>query len=437
MIEAAKFKPEARPLFRTVDMNAFSGESIADYEHIPGDGVKAVSSAVPPSFPPHLTVNGVVELGGYLASASYIVSLGGPPLPDLKYGIIVVPTGEEDLLFSGYGDHAGMSAEFKEQIYVRSKEAQKEQVMELRQKALEELANGVSCDPEPDDDDREFYRRRWLARKGINVDEEDTPAGDVVAGGSDAPLHDAGSPQVAVDPLASLGDEQSRQSVRHSNDGDLKQDTASTRQGDTAASADNHVAAGTKTDIIHINGEIPRDDDGHDSQHNGETEPGTKTDLPINWDVHRDDEGHDPQLNGETEPGTNGHMPINREVPRDDDGHDPQLNGEMERAPSTPDTLRSTVGGVSPISHDGCRALEALLRGGKKRRSSRRVLNSLLSNTKLRSTQTPVLAHRDVLLEVATAITRMANGDLSTNPGIDHRLWEAVRKDLAVKPAPS
>jgi hypothetical protein len=40
------------------------------------------------------------EIAEYLANASYVVALGGPPLADLKYGIIVVPAGDESLLFS-------------------------------------------------------------------------------------------------------------------------------------------------------------------------------------------------------------------------------------------------------------------------------------------------------------------------------------------------
>jgi hypothetical protein len=89
----------------------------------------------------------LIELGAYLASSSYIVSLSGPPLADLKYGITVVPVGEESLLFNGYGDDAAMSPEFKEQIYAKSKVAQKENVKELQQKKLHEWINGVPSEP--------------------------------------------------------------------------------------------------------------------------------------------------------------------------------------------------------------------------------------------------------------------------------------------------
>ena len=41
------------------------------------------------------------EIAAYLANASYVACLGGPPLANLKYGIIIVPAGEEKLLFGG------------------------------------------------------------------------------------------------------------------------------------------------------------------------------------------------------------------------------------------------------------------------------------------------------------------------------------------------
>jgi hypothetical protein len=46
------------------------------------------------------------EIAAYLANASYVVSLGGPPLADLKYGVIIVPAGEEPLLFGPTPDVA-------------------------------------------------------------------------------------------------------------------------------------------------------------------------------------------------------------------------------------------------------------------------------------------------------------------------------------------
>ncbi|KAK3991466.1 hypothetical protein QBC44DRAFT_392989 [Cladorrhinum sp. PSN332] len=53
----------------------------------------------PVNFPAYHCTQNMNEIAAYLANASYVVSLGGPPLGDLKYGIIVVPAGEERLLF--------------------------------------------------------------------------------------------------------------------------------------------------------------------------------------------------------------------------------------------------------------------------------------------------------------------------------------------------
>ncbi|KAG7286475.1 hypothetical protein NEMBOFW57_008786 [Staphylotrichum longicolle] len=60
----------------------------------------------PPSFPAYHSTQNMNEIAAYLANASYVVALGGPPLVDLKYGIIVVPAGEESLLFSRAPDFA-------------------------------------------------------------------------------------------------------------------------------------------------------------------------------------------------------------------------------------------------------------------------------------------------------------------------------------------
>ncbi|CAP61138.1 uncharacterized protein PODANS_3_1015 [Podospora anserina S mat+] len=76
--------------------------------------------------PPHTVVDGFGELGVYMSQASYVISLGGSALPDLKYGIIIVPAGDESLLFTGYGDHADMPADFRAEIYAKSREVRKQ-----------------------------------------------------------------------------------------------------------------------------------------------------------------------------------------------------------------------------------------------------------------------------------------------------------------------
>ena len=58
----------------------------------------------PPSFPAHHYTQNMNEIAAYLANASYVAALGGTPLADIKYGIIIVPVGEESLLFSRLPD---------------------------------------------------------------------------------------------------------------------------------------------------------------------------------------------------------------------------------------------------------------------------------------------------------------------------------------------
>ena len=53
----------------------------------------------PVNFPAYHCTQNMNEIAAYLANASYVVALGGPPLADLKYGIVIVPAGEEKLLF--------------------------------------------------------------------------------------------------------------------------------------------------------------------------------------------------------------------------------------------------------------------------------------------------------------------------------------------------
>lgn len=63
-----------------------------------------LSSLFPPDFPRFHSIHSLNDFGAYLANASYMVSVGGPPLTDIKYGIILVPAGEERLLFGQQPD---------------------------------------------------------------------------------------------------------------------------------------------------------------------------------------------------------------------------------------------------------------------------------------------------------------------------------------------
>lgn len=60
----------------------------------------------PPNFPAYHCTQNMNEIAAYLANASYVAALGGPPLANLKYGIIIVPVGEESLLFGQQPDFA-------------------------------------------------------------------------------------------------------------------------------------------------------------------------------------------------------------------------------------------------------------------------------------------------------------------------------------------
>ena len=173
-----RFRPEARSLYHTHGNSAFTGEQAStrapddDYEAEVADmglGAGPVSAAaaatLPSDFPPHRAL----ELGKFLASSSYIVSLGGPPLPDLRYGIVIVPVGEESMVFRGYGDHAALPPGFKEQVYAKSKEAKKEQGVEHWMNEREARLNGFVLEAELDEEERDFYRQRWLARGGAQA----------------------------------------------------------------------------------------------------------------------------------------------------------------------------------------------------------------------------------------------------------------------------
>lgn len=68
------------------------------------DTAADLSLLFPPDFPRFQSIQNLNDFGAYLANASYIVSVGGSPLADIKYGIILVPAGEERLLFGQQPD---------------------------------------------------------------------------------------------------------------------------------------------------------------------------------------------------------------------------------------------------------------------------------------------------------------------------------------------
>jgi hypothetical protein len=90
----------------------------------------------------HCTQN-MNEIAAYLANASYVAALGGPPLADLKYGIIIVPAGEESLLF-GPGSNFVMDQDFLDAVSDANRDYEKALQMH-----------------DPDEDSPEFLRHRF------------------------------------------------------------------------------------------------------------------------------------------------------------------------------------------------------------------------------------------------------------------------------------
>lgn len=120
--------------------------------------------------PPHTAVNGFGELGVYMSQAKYVISLGGSPLPDLKYGIIIVPVGGESLLFTGYGDHADMPSEFRAEIHAKSKVVRKQvfdKEMKMCGSYVPRVGRGIEDFrlPPMDEPEKLFYAKRVRQRR--------------------------------------------------------------------------------------------------------------------------------------------------------------------------------------------------------------------------------------------------------------------------------
>ncbi len=100
---------------------------------------------LPSQIPRFRASHSLNEMGAYMANASYMASLGGPPSADIKWGIIMVPAGEEQLLFSGQPGNGVADSFFK---------------------AIAEARPWKQPKPmhEPDRDSKEFLRPRFTAR---------------------------------------------------------------------------------------------------------------------------------------------------------------------------------------------------------------------------------------------------------------------------------
>jgi hypothetical protein len=436
-------------------MNAFAEEPKQrddDGDVLRVEGEPAQGSTVPAGFPPHRTVQGMVELGAYLASSSYVMSLGGSPLPDLKYGIIIVPVGEEDLLFAGYGDHASIPAELKEQIYTKGKAFRKEQLAELRQKVAHEWAHGVASEPEIDDDDREFYRRRWRRGRGLPSDEgserpaaaaaandqgsvgqdeddnksrsilTDVPASSHRQGGSQHSAHSR-----ACVPVSRLGSEEpadlddlymfanEKQNAMHSLQNQLSRLVSTSGAAMEAQPSRRFDEHGSEEENVSVREKALAQSRGSRMTHQSAHKPVPATELNTHVDENRSRDG-----------GRDG-------------GHESGKTSVQQDGPpaSTPTTLRSAESRGKRLSPEACATLETLLGGEDKRRKGPlRVLHSLLAGTRSKRPPDPAAKRQDILREVSRALSGLVDGELYENPGIDQRIWETARKSLALKATP-
>lgn len=69
----------------------------------------------------HYLVDDARELAQYMAAASYIVSLAGPPAPDIQYGVILLQCGTEELFFSQRDE--GLSTRERQRLCTQGRRA--------------------------------------------------------------------------------------------------------------------------------------------------------------------------------------------------------------------------------------------------------------------------------------------------------------------------
>ncbi|OBT86367.1 hypothetical protein VE02_03832, partial [Pseudogymnoascus sp. 03VT05] len=532
------FRPEARSLYRTFDMNAFAEDSALD------DNKNAQQQTDEPASP--------IDLGAYMASSSYIVSLGGPPLPDLKYGIIIVP-----------------------EIHVKSKKAQKEQMEEFRQKAADELANESEWKPELDEQERDFYRQRWwdraghkgyyssrlsdymanrerrrqfeagelvqpaeenetefrssrnegywprkwrLARENSRAsgrdDYDDGPIEDALVEPDQSNNYDADrSPSFLAN--KSVEDRQKHRTEYYSPQERkaLEEERMSVRSNSRASNRDashhDPLESPTDVEIDRVQNEVSHglsdsaadkaveapplsvveECDPQEQKASAHANPSLRSkgsresnrdacsSVPIETDPHvKTNEtdncnGDDDNTNNQTRPSASmvassqntiikesmSHEACQtlepkspRESNRDacgsvtietdthakpDETHDCNCddnNTNYQTQPSPPTIASSQNTIIKESMSHACQTLEPLL-GKKKRKGVRGVFKSMLSSSRSRASPDPVVTRRDVLLEIGKAMTSLANGELHDNPGIDRRIWEKTRNDLAVR----
>ncbi|OAA41829.1 hypothetical protein ISF_09757 [Cordyceps fumosorosea ARSEF 2679] len=89
------------PEFGTIDCDAVSSvQSWATVSNAPLEEEPPREAAVPACLPGHRQhVRDAKSLARYLAASAYTISLAGPPLADMQYGVVIVPCGQEELFF--------------------------------------------------------------------------------------------------------------------------------------------------------------------------------------------------------------------------------------------------------------------------------------------------------------------------------------------------
>lgn len=108
--------------YETINMNAFSDIAREEQGNSQSEKNDQITEDIPDCIPgPYRRVDSAKELGQYMAASSYVVALTGAPVPDMRYGIIIVPCGDEKLFFSQ--QHDIMSVEDIEDVYAKSKSA--------------------------------------------------------------------------------------------------------------------------------------------------------------------------------------------------------------------------------------------------------------------------------------------------------------------------
>ncbi|KAK3332280.1 hypothetical protein B0T19DRAFT_398060 [Cercophora scortea] len=134
----------------------------------------------PDSFPAYRFAESLNEIGAYIANASYVVSIGGSPLKDMNYGIIIVPAGDEALLFN-QPSPAAANRDFLDAVHDANREYQKQERSRRHRRATRQRSR--RSDEAPQFDERRFtdhrgsdgpsHQRAGVPRPTVEDEDED------------------------------------------------------------------------------------------------------------------------------------------------------------------------------------------------------------------------------------------------------------------------